>query len=86
MSSINQVTIRLKINRNQEINILLYDIFCSKKLEEVAKHMKRLSEELEYNKKQTDLLLYKVLPVTIADAIRRGEKIDACKSIKINIQ
>jgi len=44
--------------------------------------MKHLSEELEYNKQQTDLLLYKVLPVTIADAIRRGEKIDACKSIK----
>ena len=49
----------------------------SQKLEETTAELTRTSQALEVEKKKTDTLLYQMLPVKVANALRDGKKVDA---------
>ncbi len=51
----------------------------SKKLDETTAELKRTSLALEKEKAKTDMLLYQMLPVRVADQLREGRKVDAGK-------
>ena len=52
-------------------------IFCSKKLDETTAELKKISVALEVEKGKTDMLLYQMLPMKVADALREGRTVDA---------
>ncbi|CAD5219184.1 unnamed protein product [Bursaphelenchus okinawaensis] len=49
----------------------------NKKLEESAKRLRRLYEELDGKKKNIDVLLYECIPNPVANALRKAEKVNA---------
>ena len=54
-------------------------VLCSKKLDETTAELKRTSQALEVEKAKTDMLLYQMLPVKVADQLRDGKRVDAGK-------
>ena len=49
----------------------------SKKLDETTAAMKKLAAALDQEKKKTDMLLYQMLPVKVANQLRDGKTVQA---------
>ena len=49
----------------------------SRKLDEKAAELKRTATALEAEKAKTDMLLYQMLPVKVANSLRDGHKVEA---------
>ena len=49
----------------------------SKKLDQTTADMKKLAAALDQEKKKTDMLLYQMLPVKVANQLRDGRTVEA---------
>ena len=49
----------------------------SRKLDETTAELKRTAGALEQEKAKTDMLLYQMLPVKVANSLRDGHKVEA---------
>ncbi len=56
----------------------------SKKLETTTLEVKRMAEDLKVEKQKTDDLLKELLPASVADQLRHGKTVDACKDTNHN--
>ena len=58
----------------------------SKKLDATTAELKRTALALEKEKSKTDMLLYQMLPIRVANALRDGQKVTAgkCNSFNYN--
>ena len=57
--------------------LLTVYVVGSKKLDETTAELKRTADALEEEKAKTDMLLYQMLPVKVADSLRDGYKVEA---------
>ena len=49
----------------------------SQKLDQTTADLKRTADALEKEKARTDMLLYQMLPVKVANSLRDGQKVEA---------
>ncbi|XP_041349323.1 guanylate cyclase soluble subunit beta-2-like [Gigantopelta aegis] len=61
------------------------EIDVAKQLEETTNALKKTSEELEKEKKKTDLLLYQLLPPKVANQLKNGKQVEAEKFDAVTI-
>ena len=54
---------------------------ASVRLEETSAELARTSKALSKEKKKTDMLLYQMLPVKVANSLRDGKKVDAGRDL-----
>ncbi|XP_041348520.1 guanylate cyclase soluble subunit beta-2-like [Gigantopelta aegis] len=61
------------------------EIDVAKKLDETTVALKKTSEQLEEEKKKTDLLLYQMLPPKVANQLKNGKQVEAEKFDAVTI-
>nr|XP_034336645.1 guanylate cyclase soluble subunit beta-2 [Crassostrea gigas] len=61
------------------------DVEMSKKLDQTTTDMKKLAAALDQEKKKTDMLLYQMLPVKVANQLREGRTVEAEKHGNVTI-
>lgn len=61
------------------------DVEMSKKLDQTTADMKKLAAALDQEKKKTDMLLYQMLPVKVANQLREGRTVEAEKHENVTI-
>lgn len=66
----------LRIEQGQ-MNFKRIYVKHSKKLDQTTADMKKLAAALDQEKKKTDMLLYQMLPVKVANQLREGRTVEA---------